>query len=59
MNMDHPKIRRVVTGHDEQGKAIVKIDLVEEQPTSLWMNAAPNDSPAFTGRPPISSIMQM
>jgi sulfoxide reductase catalytic subunit YedY len=24
-------------------KAIVKIDLVEEQPTSLWMNAAPNE----------------
>ena len=23
------------------------------------MNAAPNDSPAFTARPPISSIMQM
>lgn len=24
-------------------KSIVKIDLVEEQPTSLWMNAAPNE----------------
>jgi sulfoxide reductase catalytic subunit YedY len=24
-------------------KAIVKIDLVEEQPTSLWMAAAPNE----------------
>ncbi|HJZ47039.1 MAG TPA: protein-methionine-sulfoxide reductase catalytic subunit MsrP [Roseiflexaceae bacterium] len=24
-------------------KAIVKIDLVEQQPTSLWMNAAPNE----------------
>jgi sulfoxide reductase catalytic subunit YedY len=24
-------------------KAIVKIDLVEEQPTSLWMNAAPHE----------------
>jgi sulfoxide reductase catalytic subunit YedY len=24
-------------------KAIVKIDLVDEQPTSLWMNAAPNE----------------
>jgi sulfoxide reductase catalytic subunit YedY len=24
-------------------KAIVKIDLVEEPPTSLWMNAAPNE----------------
>jgi sulfoxide reductase catalytic subunit YedY len=24
-------------------KAIVKIDLVAEQPTSLWMNAAPNE----------------
>jgi sulfoxide reductase catalytic subunit YedY len=24
-------------------KAIVKIDLVEDQPTSLWMNAAPNE----------------
>jgi mannose-6-phosphate isomerase-like protein (cupin superfamily) len=28
MTMNHPKIRRVVTGHDEQGKAIVKIDEV-------------------------------
>jgi quercetin dioxygenase-like cupin family protein len=28
MNMNNPKIRRVVTGHDEQGKAIVKIDEV-------------------------------
>jgi quercetin dioxygenase-like cupin family protein len=26
--MDSPKIRRVVTGHDEHGKAIVKIDEV-------------------------------
>jgi quercetin dioxygenase-like cupin family protein len=26
--MNNPKIRRVVTGHDEQGKAIVKIDEV-------------------------------
>jgi quercetin dioxygenase-like cupin family protein len=26
--MKHPNIRRVVTGHDEQGKAIVKIDEV-------------------------------
>lgn len=26
--MNHPKIRRVVTGHDERGKAIVKIDEV-------------------------------
>ena len=24
-------------------KSIVKIDLVEEQPTSLWMSAAPNE----------------
>ena len=24
-------------------KSIVKIDLVEEQPTSLWMAAAPNE----------------
>ena len=24
-------------------KAIVKIDLVADQPTSLWMNAAPNE----------------
>jgi quercetin dioxygenase-like cupin family protein len=26
--MKHPTVRRVVTGHDEQGKAIVKIDEV-------------------------------
>ena len=24
--MNNPKIRRVVTGHDESGKAVVKID---------------------------------
>jgi methionine sulfoxide reductase catalytic subunit len=29
-------------------KSIVKIDLVEEQPTSLWMSAAPNEYGFFS-----------
>ena len=34
---------KVNTHFVTKDKSIVKIDLVAEQPTSLWMNAAPNE----------------
>jgi quercetin dioxygenase-like cupin family protein len=36
--MNHPTIRRVVTGHDAQGKAVVKID----EPCGDFAQARPN-----------------
>lgn len=47
--MDSPKIRRVVTGHDERGKAIVKIDEVcshfkEGRPNGYLCNIWTTDS---------------
>jgi quercetin dioxygenase-like cupin family protein len=47
--MSNPKIRRVVTGHDEQGKAIVKIDEVctnfnETRPKGFSLNIWTTDT---------------
>ena len=62
--MNHPTIRRVVTGHDAQGKALVKIDapcrdFVQARPNgfiyNIWTtdtHPANNDGDADAGRRP-------
>jgi quercetin dioxygenase-like cupin family protein len=62
--MNHPTIRRVVTGHDAQGKAVVKIDapcgdFVQARPNgfvyNIWTtdtHPANNDGDADAGRRP-------
>ena len=62
--MNHPTVRRVVTGHDAQGKAVVKIDapcgdFVQARPNgfvyNIWTtdtHPANNDGDADAGRRP-------
>ena len=62
--MNHPTIRRVVTGHDAQGKAVVKIDapcgdFAQARPNgfvyNIWTtdtHPANNDGDADAGRRP-------